>query len=339
MMKKRNSILLVVLLMLAAISLALRPLDSLKRAVKGITAGDLTARADARGFSEISHTAAEFNVMAERLEQQSEGTDSFRRFYDAFAPISLLRSLSGRSLSGALHPGASYSQNACTLAIDFRNGGLDEAARNRVHTLTLMSSGEYDGHAGSFDENGICYVYTGESKASLRHAVDFQQKLLNEGMSMVPAGISCGRATLLVSGNEGRMSLTGPDEQEAKSLAAIADALKIPVVISEALFLDVKRSYTKVHFRCLGRIGLGDFVPDAPLYELLDAEPAAVKKARGYSLTSFENGVRAYARGDYFTARNEMIRVLDLEPEDRAARCYVLNCDRKEPPVVCQAKA
>ena len=329
---------ILVLLMLAAISLALRPLDSLKTAVKSITAGDLSARADARGFSEISHTAAEFNVMAERLEQQSEGTDSFRHFYDAFAPVSLLRSLSGRSLSGALHPGASYSRNACILAICLRGSGLDETGRSFVHSLALKSACEYGGHAGSFDDHDLCYVYTGESDASIRSAVDFQQKLLNEGLPMVPAGISYGSAGLLVTGNEERMSLNGPDDHEAKSLAAIADALQIPVVISEALFLDVKRSYSKVHFRCLGRIGLGDFVPEAPLYELLDAEPAVVKKARGYSLTGFENGVRAYARGDYFTARNEMIRVLDLEPEDLAARCYVLNCDRKEPPVVCQAK-
>ena len=330
---------LMLLIMIAAISRAFKPLDSLKKAVRGITAGDLTARASTKGFNEISHTAVEFNAMADQLERQSEGTDSYRHFYDAFASVSLLRRLSGRSLSGALRPGTSYRGKACILSVDLRGSCPDEAAKERVHAATLHSACSYGGHSGSFDEGCLRYVYTEDSESSLRSAVDFQQKLLNEGLPAVPAGITCGFVRLLVSGTDSRMSLNGPDSREAEALAAIAAALKIPVIISESLFLDVKRSYSKVHFRCLGRIGLGDYVPDAPLYELLDADPAAVKKARGYSLTIFENGVRAYARGDYFTARNEMIHVLDLEPEDLAARCYVMNCDRKEPPVVCQAKA
>ena len=52
----------------------------------------------------------------------------------------------------------------------------------------------------------------------------------------------------------------------------------------------------------------------------------------------FEHGIRAYAAGDYFTARNDMIRVIDDNPGDRAARSYILNCDRKEPPAVCQTE-
>ena len=50
------------------------------------------------------------------------------------------------------------------------------------------------------------------------------------------------------------------------------------------------------------------------------------------------HNVQSYAAGDYFTARNDMIRVIDDNPGDRAARSYILNCDRKEPPAVCQTE-
>ena len=93
----------------------------------------------------------------------------------------------------------------------------------------------------------------------------------------------------------------------------------------------------KFQFRCLGRIGRNGYEPEAPLYELLDANTASRKAIRKYTTSVFEQGVSAYASGNYFKARNDMVRALELDPEDLAARCYILNCDRKEPPKVCQA--
>ncbi len=93
------------------------------------------------------------------------------------------------------------------------------------------------------------------------------------------------------------------------------------------------------HFRCLGRVGTGAYAPEAPLYELLDADTPENKAAKERTKKIFEHGIQAYEAGDYFTARNDMIQVINDNPGDRTARSYILNCGRKEPPAVCQTES
>ena len=174
--------------------------------------------------------------------------------------------------------------------------------------------------------------------SAMRTATNLQQKLLVSEKPFAWSGIAYSPVTLRVIGNDGRRNVVEQDSDEAEILSRIAAELKIPVILSGSIYMDAVRNTAKLHFRCLGRIGCGDYIPDAPLYELLDANTASTRAIREYSKSVFERGVNAYSAGDYFTARNEMIRALELDPKDLAARCYVLNCDRKEPPAVCQTE-
>ncbi len=326
---------ILLVLLMAGSRIALRPLDSLKTAVRELTAGNLKARVEARGFNELHGLAKVFNLMAERMEKQSEGTDSHRLFYEAFLPASLLRRLSGRSVIGALRPDAVYRGDVCSLVID--PGRTEEEEKSSIYENAVRSAEQFGGHHAGMDGALIKLVFTEKSKSALRAVTDLQQSLIADHKPFAWAGMAFCPVELCVIGNEKRMNVVEQDSSEAESLSGIAAALQIPVILTEGLYLDVIRSTTKLHFRCLGRLSGGDYTSREPLYELLDANTAGAKAAREFSRAAFENGVNAYVSGDYFTARNEMIRVLELDPEDLAARCYILNCDRKEPPTVCQA--
>ena len=323
-------------ILLSGISWALLPIDQLQGAIKEITGGNFKARTRCKGFNELHYLAKLFNVMADQLEKQSEGTDSYRIFYNEFLPASLIRRLSGRSVPGSIEPDSIYRMNASCIVIDRRNHSYSQEESIDFFKTAVNTAEEHGGHLASVNDDMIKIVCTESPASAMRTATNLQQKLLTSEKSFAWSGISYSPITLNVIGNAGRRNVVEQDSGEAEILSQIAAELKIPVILSGPIYMDAVRNTAKLHIRCLGRIGCGDYIPDAPLYELLDASTASTRAIREYSKSAFERGVHAYAAGDYFTARNEMIKALELDPEDLAARCYVLNCDRKEPPTVCQ---
>lgn len=326
---------LMLLAMIFAILRSLRPLSNLTDAVAAFAGGDLSARAEPKGQNEIAYTARCFNEMADTLEKQSAGAESYRRFYEAFLPADLLRRFSGKSLLEALEPGSGYGAPAVCMAVRGTGAGTETSA---FFGDAIRISREDGGGLASLTEKGLKLVYPDSEAAALRSAVALEQSELKKGRNQVFIGIAQGPVRLFVSGSTRRRTITDNDPEEAAALGRMAQFLNIPVIVTEKILLDLNREAGKFHFRCLGRVSAPGFTPDGPLYELLDADRPENKEAKERTKKIFEHGIQAYAAGDYFTARNDMIRVMEDNPEDRAAKIYILNCDRKEPPSVCQTE-
>ena len=321
--------------MLFTILRCLKPLSGLTRAVAAFAGGDLSARAEVKGHNEISLTAICFNEMADTLEKQSAGAESYRRFYEAFLPATLLRRFSGKNLADALEHGSGYGAAAVCMSV----GSSDSAeGTEQLFGNTIRIAHNEGGHLASLTETGMKLVYPESCEAALRTAAALEQAELRNGKLTVPVGIASGPVQLYVAGSARRKSVADIDTGEAAALCSMARSLEIPVILTEKIMLALGNSGHRYHFRCLGRIGTASYVPEQPLYELLDADRHEVREAKERTGKIFEHGIRAYAAGDYFTARNDMIRVMDDNPGDRAARSYILNCDRKEPPAVCQTE-
>ena len=321
--------------MLFTILRCLKPLSGLTRAVAAFAGGDLSARAEVKGHNEISLTAICFNEMADTLEKQSAGAESYRRFYEAFLPATLLRRFSGKNLADALEHGSGYGAAAVCMSV----GSSDSAGdTEKFFGNTIRIAHNDGGHLASLTETGMKLVYPESCEAALRTAAALEQAELREGKPTVPVGIASGPVQLYVAGSARRKSVADIDTGEAAALCGMARSLNIPVILTEKIMMSLGNTGRRYHFRCLGRIGNSSYIPEQPLYELLDADRHEVREAKERTAKTFEHGIRAYASGDYFTARNDMIRVMDDNPEDRAARSYILNCDRKEPPAVCQTE-
>jgi hypothetical protein len=127
------------------------------------------------------------------------------------------------------------------------------------------------------------------------------------------------------------------DSGEAWRLCGLAELYGDGLILTDAIVKETEGKGSEFHFRRLGKVAFEEYCPKEELYELLDAETAERSKIRTMGRTRFEAGVSAYSEKNYFMTRNAMISCLDADPEDRAARSYVINCDRKEPPVICQA--
>ena len=315
---------------LILLSRGLSPLKNLRNAVAGVAAGKLSSRAEVKGVNEITRTADAFNVMAEQLEAQSAGADSWRRFYESFFPASLLREFSGKKLETALMPGYGWSAPRTVLALeDVPQEQFDTAIRTAV---------DAGGQLVGLTDDGIKFLFKEDGESAVRVAQAVQQKFREAGHFKVYTGIASGTASIFVEGSVSRFTVCEQDSGEASGLSRLAQSLDIPVILTEALYLEAERRGLPFHFRCLGRIGISDYTPERPVYELLDAEEAELHALKSRLVKYFDLGREAYAAGDYVTARREMIRVLNGNPGDLAARSYILCCDRKEPPAVCQAE-
>ena len=151
-------------------------------------------------------------------------------------------------------------------------------------------------------------------------------------------GMAAGPVGLRVVEVRDRRALLTETMEDAGRLCGLSEIWQEGLITTEAVFKAAAECGSEFHFRHLGMVSVDGWCPGEELYELLDAETPEQRKVREDSAGQFEAGVRAYAAKDYFRARIAMISCLASDAEDRAARSYCMNCDRKEPPVICQAE-
>ena len=332
------------------------PLKSLRTAVSKVASGDFSARAYDRGHTEVSHTARSFNRMAEQFEKQSAGADSYRRFYEAFLPAKLYREFSRKKIAGLLSAGESCRGYSITLVMNWSSEAGEILKLQDVAAEVIAAN---EGCIAVVTETGLKAAFPGGTEDALRAAAHIRQKARPDIWDSIHMGIAGGITELFSAGSLQRRSVLVNDSGEADALAEIAGRFGSAAVLTEDIYQGMQTKMKGYHFRFLGRIALEQstapegsalvsavpesaapllYISLAPLYELLEAENAERRQKKEMTREIFEAGAHAYAAGDFFAARNAMIRVLAEDPKDRAARSYVFSCDRKEPPKVCQAE-
>ena len=323
----------------AVLALSLSPLKRLRNAVADLAEGKLDTRLHVRGHNELAAVSAEFNLMAEELEKTREGTDIYRKFYEAFWPMDLMRRITGKSISASLKTGTSLRTEAVVLEV--KTGG-GTASGNRMgkemlsELLRLVKS--RGGSAVRFTEEQLTAVFTCPARDALLCAVLMQRMAEEKNGRTFCMGMASGPVGLRVAEVLDSKAILAKIAEDAGKLCDLAEIWQEGLIATESVYREAAESGSEFHFRLLGRVCVDGWYHGEELYELLDAATPECRKIREDSAGAFEDGVRAYAAKDYFRARIDMIACLAADAEDRAARSYCMNCDRKEPPVICQAE-
>ncbi len=319
--------------------LSLLPLRRLRNAVAGLAEGKLDTRVHVFGCNELAAVSTEFNLMAEELEKTREGADIYRRFYEAFWPIDLMRKIAGKRLNASLKPGSILRTDAAVLVLKVQGAAAagPEVRKDLLSGLLelVKTSG---GSTIRFTEEELTAVYPGQVKDALTCAVLLQRMVEEKTGQAGRMGMAAGPVSLRVAEVLDRRVLFAGTVEDAGRLCELSEIWQEGLIATETVFNVAAECGTEFHFRHLGRVSVDGWYPTEELYEFLDAETPEQRKVREDSAGQFEDGVRAYAGKDYFRARIAMIACLASDAEDRAARSYCMNCDRKEPPVICQAE-
>ncbi len=317
---------------------SLLPLKKMKKAAADLAAGQLETRVTVKGQNEFAYAAREFNAMAEKLQKQQKGADIYSCFYEAFLPMNIVRRAAGKNMTAALQPGYFQKTEALVLALSLPDvpSGAAELVKLQEE-LAEMAVGNA-GSILSYGEGTITAVFPDNAGEALRCVLLMQRRVQEAAGRPAYMGMTAETILLQTEGNQSRRCIRVQYSGEAKTLAEMAAHLGEAMILTESLWKRAERTGSVFHFRKLGRIIWKDYVPEDGLQALMDAEMTAERDAKELTRPEFEAGVEAYASGDYYTARRQMIYCLDQVPGDRTARCYCLNCDRKEPPAICQAQ-
>ena len=159
-----------------------------------------------------------------------------------------------------------------------------------------------------------------------RMVVDYNQQLEHDKAAPIAVGI--GVHTGLV-----RLGVIGDDHQlqgtvisEAANVAARLEALCEVYgarIIASGPTLERLPDPAGYQYRFLDRVQVrGEEMPVA-VYEIFDAEDPAAVELKNKTRDEFEQGVLLYYSGDLDQACNHMNRVLEQNPNDQAAKCYL----------------
>ncbi len=316
----------------------LAPLEKLRRAIDELAGGNLKARATVRGRNELAYAAREFNLLADLLEEKQGKAEQYRHFYESFLPMNLLRKLVDDHFQASFKAGAQTETEAVILSLGIPDGvsGNQEGRKTLLSSLVQIVE-ENSGSVIEFRDDGFIAVFAGDLKNALFCSLKLQRKTQEESGKSAYMGVAAEEIKVFVAGCEQRREIYVKGNAEADILLELSKVLNNALIVSAGSDTVLHSEESGFHFRELGKMNFEQYSSTGELYALMDAELPDVRSKRERTQKDFENGVRAYASGDYFTARCQMIRCLLADPEDRTARSYCLNCERKEPPAICEA--
>lgn len=316
----------------------LAPLEKLRWALDELAAGRLGTRAPVRGHNELAYAAREFNLLADLVEEKQGKADRYRRFYEAFLPMNFLRTLTDDRFPPSFKAGSSAEAEAVLLSLRIPAGVSRESAGCRTLLPSLVQIIEDNsGSVVEFRRDGLAAVFTGTMRDALFCALALQRKTQEVTGKSAFMGMNAGVTEAFVAGNEQRREICVNRNAEVEILLELSEMLHNALIVSGVPADFLHSGESGFHFRGLGRMSLEEYTSSGELYALMDAELPDVRNRRERNLPDFEKGVRAYSSGDYFTAHVQMARCLLTDPDDRTARSYCLNCERKEPPAICKA--
>lgn len=198
-------------------------------------------------------------------------------------------------------------------------------------------------HGGIIDKyigDAIMALFPDSPDAALRGALGMLDKLdeYNAGRERagyrsikIGIGINTGIVILGTIGGVSRMDGTviGDAVNLAARLERLTKDYKVPLLISEYTLYSLENA-APYSIRFLDRTCVRGKQDNQSVFEVFDADPAALRIAKRETLKEFEQAMACYHLDDIPEARRHLRKVLAAAPEDAASQAYIERCDARE---------
>ncbi len=314
-----------------------RSLKVLRQAMTEAANGNVYARANIKGNHEIAVIADEFDKMAEVIENRVSEMEAFQKKYESFVPSKLFYILQKSGIKG-VSAGEGKNFNATVMAVN--SVGYKRAVLKKYDEVFSYSNKylpkeipiihSYGGTVRRIFEGGEETVFTKESKNNAAEcAVDLMQKLndTKEGFSI---GIAKEALRFGVIGLPKRMVPLTISEHGSLSwfLQQMAVDFGSCILISSSAADDIENFFNRYSTRTIGYLHISSENRLEAVYEILNGESQERQRLKLDTKTDFEEGVKLFMAESFVYARKRFIDVLQRDSKDKAAREYVLLCDR-----------
>jgi two-component system sensor histidine kinase ChiS len=96
------------------------------------------------------------------------------------------------------------------------------------------------------------------------------------------------------------------------------------LISGETLF---KIDPSNYNYRCLGQVKIKGRNEPVSVFEVYDAEPAAIINIKNQNKADFESAILLYNEKKFTQAKNIFQKILQINLQDRAATMYVERCE------------
>ena len=262
---------------------------------------------------------------------------AFQKKYESFVPSKLFYILQKSGIK-CVSAGEGKNFNATVMAVN--SVGYKRAVLKKYDEVFSYSNKylpkeipiihSYGGTVRRIFEGGEETVFTKESKNNVAEcAVDLMQKLndTKEGFSI---GIAKEALRFGVIGLPKRMVPLTISEHGSLSwfLQQMAVDFGSCILISSSAADDIENFFNRYSTRTIGYLHISSENRLEAVYEILNGESQERQRLKLDTKTDFEEGVKLFMAESFVYARKRFIDVLQRDSKDKAAREYVLLCDR-----------
>ncbi len=196
------------------------------------------------------------------------------------------------------------------------------------------------------NQGGIIDKYIGDAimalfpqqsaEAALQAAIEMQREVsvynehrLNNGYQAIAIGVGLHTGILRLGtiGEPERMETTVISDAVnlASRLEGLTKVYGAGILISgETLFKIPVSNYS---YRWLGQVKVKGRDESVSVFEVYDAEPATIVELKNKTKTAFETSLLLYSQKKFIQANRIFQEILQINPQDRAAKLYVERCE------------
>lgn len=296
--------------------------------------------------SEIEMLRQELETEKAVHEQTRKELELTEAAYRQFVPAQFLKLMGAESILNTL-PGLHAEQPLTILFSDIRNfttlsEGMSPEDNFRFLNNYLGEMGPVIRNAGGFIDkfigDAIMALFAGSADDALRAAIVMLHKLdyYNAGRNRadysplhIGIGLNTGIAMLGTVGSEGRMDSTviGDTVNLASRLESSSKIYGVPLLISEHTLYGLADPQ-QYHTRLIDRIRVKGKIHPLSIYEVFDADPAAMLEAKKATLHQFAEAVACYHLRDVERAKMLFQQCATIAPQDSVVALYLGRCER-----------
>ncbi len=261
-----------------------------------------------------------------------------------FVPFQFLQYLQKNSILD-VHLGDQVLKNMTVLFADIRSfTSLSEAMTPEENFKFLNSFlsqvvpviRKHDGFVDKFIGDAIMALFSFPPENAVKAALELQKVVRQYNQERLKAGYR--NINVGIGVHTGQLMLGTIGETNRMETTVIADAVNIasrleeltkiydaPIIVSKILFdeMDGKNAFAN---RSLGEATVKGKRKPIEIVEILDRENSGNDKIKIESKNEFEAAIVAFKEKDYYRAAELFRKVLDFDPNDKAATMYHKHC-------------
>ncbi|MGB5404874.1 MAG: adenylate/guanylate cyclase domain-containing protein [Robiginitalea sp.] len=201
------------------------------------------------------------------------------------------------------------------------------------HVVNYIHSNE--GLVNQYLGDGILALFTKNPVAAVQASIQIQNGMAQienlggfqlESPVQTGIGIHTGPLILGMMGTEKRMtpSVISDTVNTASRLEGLTKFFGAQIIISEPALIQIE-DLSSFEYRFLGKVTVKGKQDALKIYEILDGLPDKVRELKIFSKRGFEAGLELYFQKDFSEAMARFREVLNVNPDDLAAKIYYQN--------------